>query len=167
MHILATDEIEISGDASFEEGTYLRTEIITCTGSTFGQRSVTPPNNNNNNNVTYAEVSDQEIKKMEVEETLSNISANSVFMEEKSGVSTVDNGAIQIFPNPATTLLHISVSEEDFFDIIQIEVIDNLGKKLPFDKSKQINVSALPNGFYELRIIFSHGLIVVKTFVKN
>jgi bacillolysin len=69
-------------------------------------------------------------------------------------VNTVDpDGGIELYPNPATSLLNIKSTE----NIITVSVIDMLGKVVMQDvavkkNSTQLNISELPAGFYFVKV---------------
>jgi len=143
FQLLATDYIAFVGDVQINSGgsdsyTYLRAEIIDC--------SQARPLGDLNDSVPRQQAS----------------TATSI-----AGVSKTDNGAVKLYPNPASNSIKVSMVDEDFYDITQMEIIDNLGRKFPVEKSDAIDISFLPNGFYELKLVFSQGMIVVKSFVKN
>lgn len=157
LHFLATEEIEIGADAEFQEGTYLRAEIIPCGYLNFSQKG------SGNENIHYAEVSNDELANEDDSDKV-----NIRFLSKRSSLrSTTDNGSISMYPIPSSDKVNIDMDEEDFNDIIKMEIIDNLGRKTPVSKANQISVADLSPGFYELCFYFSHGFIVVKSFVKE
>lgn len=81
--------------------------------------------------------------------------------------SKADNGAILIHPNPTENYLMIDMPEEDFYDLYSIEIIDNLGRSQSVEKTAVLDVSHLTSGFYQLKFKFTHGVVVVKNFVKK
>lgn len=81
--------------------------------------------------------------------------------------SAADNGAITIYPNPTDKYLEIRMTDEDFYDLTSIEIIDNLGRSYKIDKSTIIDVSFLKPGFYQIKFKFNHGSIIIKNFVKK
>lgn len=81
--------------------------------------------------------------------------------------SAADNGAITIYPNPTDKYLEIRMTDEDFYDLTSIEIIDNLGRNYNIDKSNSIDVSFLSAGFYQIKFKFNHGSIIIKNFVKK
>ncbi|MCB9282918.1 MAG: T9SS type A sorting domain-containing protein [Lewinellaceae bacterium] len=79
---------------------------------------------------------------------------------------------IQISPNPSTDYLHLSLQTETSLRNVNLSIIDALGRPVwqaPFDFlsneiTEQIDVSALPNGLYTLRLM-QEGMVVGKPFV--
>ena len=173
MHILASDEIKIFGDMTFEEGTYLRAEIIDCNGG-FNQYQRTT----NTGEKLY--LTDEEIEEIEQRQNDSLMKVDPVFRDSILAYNAIkeqykllevksaaDNGAITIYPNPTDKYLQIGMTDEDFFDLSSIEIIDNLGRNYNIDKSNSIDVSFLNAGFYQIKFKFTHGFIVVKNFMKK
>jgi len=173
MHLIASDEIQFLGNMIFEEGTYLRAEIIDCNGG-FNQYQRTTQSGEK----LY--LTDEEIAAIEQRQNDSLMKNDPVYRDsvlaynainEQYKVSAVksitDNGAITIFPNPTDKYLQINMTDEDFFDLYNIEIIDNLGKSFIIEKSNIIDVSNLNSGFYQIKFKFSHGNMVVKNFVKK
>lgn len=81
--------------------------------------------------------------------------------------SKADNGAILLHPNPTENYLMIDMPEEDFYDLYSIEIIDNLGRSQNIEKTAVLDVFHLSSGFYQLKFKFTHGVVVVKNFVKK
>jgi hypothetical protein len=86
-----------------------------------------------------------------------------------SSSNTVDNIDIEIFPNPASTQLHIKVLDNNRLEII--EIIDSHGRQveaiqsqLSTNQTKVINIDKLNYGTYFLRLR-SEGGTYVKKFV--
>lgn len=68
-----------------------------------------------------------------------------------------------VFPNPASTTLHITTAEKNY----QVEICDLTGRTYPNTLSKdKIDVSTLTAGIYLLRLKTEKGS-VVKKFVKE
>lgn len=173
MHILASDEIQFLGNMIFEEGTYLRAEIIDCNGG-FNQYQRTTQSGEK----LY--LTDEEIAAIEQRQNDSLMKNDPAFRDSINAYnerqnqykiietkSALDNGAITIFPNPADKFIQIAMVDEDFYDLYDIEIIDNLGRIHVIEKSKTIDISFLNSGFYQIKFKFSHGYIVVKNFVKK
>ena len=159
LHFLATNQIEIGPGAEFRSGSFLRAEIVNCSGG-FNQYQ-----KGGNSLVTDEEITEVNNLFNTPFQTLDSLNYKSGVSNEFS--SKTDNGSIILFPNPTHEKILIDMDEEDFNDIIKLEIIDNLGRKIPVSKSKQISVADLSPGFYELCFYFSHGFIVVKSFVKE
>lgn len=74
---------------------------------------------------------------------------------------------IRIYPNPASDLLQISAPAS--VNLAEFEIFNSLGQQIfsnQITENKKINISALPEGFYILKIKSSEGE-VVKKFIKN
>jgi beta-glucanase (GH16 family) len=153
-HILATDEIAFLNDVAFEEGTFLRAEIISCSGPSVSQRTT----NNSNDTLPPVLPIDYFDKQDSFYVALQNYYNSPL-------VSETDNGALQIFPNPTSNHFHISMAEEDFNDLKKIEIVNTLGqvKELPIRESQDI--SDLAEGIYMVKFYFSTGMLVVKSLI--
>ncbi len=173
MHVLSTDEIQISGDVVFQEGSYLRAEIIDC-NNTFTQYQRI------SNSGEKLFLTDEEREAEEKKQIDSLMKADPAFRDSilsykefkdlylsSSIKSEVDNGAINIFPNPASKAINISMTEEDYYDLYSIEVFDNLGKRFEYQKNYTLDLSELKSGYYQIKFKFTHGFIVVKSFIKQ
>lgn len=75
---------------------------------------------------------------------------------------------ISIFPNPTSTLLNISSSNES---IQKIEIVNQIGEKIKLinceGKNREINISELESGFYYIKITSSRDNSVLQKFVKE
>ena len=69
-----------------------------------------------------------------------------------------------IYPNPATSVLHIDNSN---FTIKNVEVYNVLGKKIITSNKNQLNIENLVNGVYVLKIQDDKGNMATKRFVKK
>ncbi|MDR2824882.1 MAG: T9SS type A sorting domain-containing protein [Prevotellaceae bacterium] len=70
---------------------------------------------------------------------------------------------MSVYPNPASDRIFI---EGENFDAIKL--YDILGKEvLSSNKTKEINISNLPNGVYSVRIIADNKTIAAKKIVKK
>jgi hypothetical protein len=184
LHLLATNEIGfVGGDIIIDEGSYLRADIITCSTIGFTQKLA-----NGSQMPAYNEVSDEEIKTFEEKEMKEFIKNNpeladslikaynqqlyeenltEMAKQKTHSVSEIDNGSIILFPNPTTDIIHIDMDEEDFNDILYLEVINNMGQNFRMEKSQHLDFSSFAPGMYQLKFVFSHGLVVVKNVSKQ
>ena len=74
---------------------------------------------------------------------------------------------IILYPNPSSDFLNLKVPNKDYTYIASVEIYDNLGRTYDVPKSMRISITELPKGFYQLRLHFIDGSIVVKTFIKQ
>ena len=79
----------------------------------------------------------------------------------ESGINTVSNDAVRVYPNPATDVLHIEAN-----GITHIEVIDLAGRIVRTQVENTVNVSGLANGIYMLRTTTTEGVNVQKIVKK-
>ena len=70
---------------------------------------------------------------------------------------------ILVYPNPANNIINI-VSDEE---IPYVEIIDLTGRKIVRCHDKRIDISQLPNGFYNLKIYSKKGSTVKKIAVSH
>lgn len=171
-HLLATEAIAILNDTYFEQGTFLRAEIVDCSGG-FNQYQRT----------TGEEklfLSDLEIAELEKARNIENgikedndkgikyEKSNAIIENsKKQNLSLLDNGAITIFPNPVSNILNLVMDDEDYFDLIGLTIINSLGQEISVIKNKTIDVSGLDEGFYKIKFVFSSGRFVYKKFIKS
>lgn len=79
------------------------------------------------------------------------------------GISTVNNVTVNVYPNPATDVLHVEAN-----GINRIDVIDLAGRIVLSSTQAQntINISSLANGIYMLRTSTMEGVNVQKIVKK-
>lgn len=174
-HLLATEEIELQDEIFINEGAFFRAEIIDCHYAL--NMSANQKTNSNDGPPTYTEVDEELLSNMESQELDSLMKANGLIYEDgndlngfyKRGLlkSQVDNGSILLFPSPTADYLNIEMDEEDYNDILSLEIIDALGRYEKIDVNSKISVKHLKPGMYQLRFVFTHGFIVVKSFLKT
>lgn len=74
---------------------------------------------------------------------------------------------ISIFPNPTSTSLNISSSNESFQ---QIEIFNSIGEKIKIitceGKNLEINISEIESGFYSIKITRLNGNSFYQKFIK-
>lgn len=158
IHLLASDEIEINGDAIFDEGTFLRLETIDCSaGFNQFQRSY--------NSIALSNLTDEEINKIEKRQNDSLRSVNIGI--DKNSLFNSDHSSIIVYPNPSDNKINFNMEENDYYNLNKIELIDVLGRTKSIDKCKELNIQELISGVYKLKFIFNYGIIVIKTFVKK
>ena len=80
-----------------------------------------------------------------------------------SGINTVSNDQVRVYPNPATDMIHVEAN-----GITRIEVIDLAGRVAltSAQNVNTINVSGLANGVYMLRTTTTEGVNVQKIVKK-
>ncbi len=169
IHILASEKIAFLNETDIEEGNFLRAEIIDCSGG-FNQYQ------RGMEGEEPLFLTDEEIAEIEKKELDSLLKANPEFMQEYleymklNGMpdkkSQVDNGAIVLYPNPSIDKINVGMAEEDYYDLSYMEIIDALGRTKRIEKASEVNVKQLSAGLYQLKFVFSHGFIVVKSFIK-
>ncbi len=155
-HILATDEIAFLSETIFEEGTFLRAEIIDCsTGIGVGGMSQRILSNGDTLPIVLP------IDYFERD----SLATYPYPTENEPLVSATDNGALQLFPNPATQQFFITVNEEDWYDLSKIEMVNALGQVFELPKESIQNISGFTEGIYFIKFYFNSGTIVVKSLI--
>jgi len=69
---------------------------------------------------------------------------------------------IQIYPNPASDIVHIKSDK-----VKSVNVFNMVGQKVAGSDSSEINISALPKGIYILRIVTTDHQSVSKKLIKK
>jgi hypothetical protein len=182
IHLLATDQISfIGGNLIFEEGTYLRAEIINCNGQTYNERLLTDNGKTSDDLVTDETIKEMEQQKLEeyfqehpeMRDSIAKMYEQQQYAEQlletykqQNLTSITDNGAIIVYPNPTKDFINIDMVEEDFNDILYLETVNSLGQSIKYERTKQLDLSAYASGMYQLKFYFSHGFMVVKSITK-
>jgi len=78
---------------------------------------------------------------------------------------TTSNSSIRIYPNPASTKLHVKFSSQETADYVIYNIMGQILQQGKLQKSSVIDVETLASGMYYLKII-SEGTTTVK-FVKE
>ena len=88
----------------------------------------------------------------------------SVYDLETVGVKQNKNVEINIFPNPANTVLQLTVNNEH---LAVSSLYNTLGEQVLTTKQKEIDVSGLPNGIYFLEVKTAEGVLSKKIIVQH
>ena len=105
--------------------------------------------------------------------TIENINSNTVscILAISINESDIQENAIQVYPNPTNKFLNIK-SKNDLPNILQIEIMDNLGRIL-YNKSEvtvinsySIDISEYPKGLYFAVFKFKTGLVTKKIIIE-
>ncbi|HRG02465.1 MAG TPA: family 16 glycosylhydrolase [Bacteroidia bacterium] len=164
--LLATDEIAIQGEAIFAGDTYAEMRITDC-GSTarmnnselkqvedFYQNQQSIMDSIAKNNIQNSD----SIAKSEYENT----------MKKYKELYYVEDGEnINIGPIPALDYIDILCSNTVYEKIVSLSLIDMNGKESVLPVQHMVNIEHLKSGFYQLKIRFNDGSIVVKKVVKT
>jgi hypothetical protein len=80
-----------------------------------------------------------------------------------NGLNDIDVADISVYPNPASDRIFI---EGEDFDAVKL--YDILGKEvLSSNKTKEVDISNLPNGIYNVRIMANNKAIAIRKIVKK
>ena len=90
-----------------------------------------------------------------------SLAENWTFGYNNDNVDEISENEVTIFPNPTNGILNI-VTEKH---IISAEIIDLSGRIVARFSDNTIDISALPNGYYTLRIVTNEGVAVNKVCV--
>lgn len=149
-HILATDEISFNEEVSFEEGTYLRCNILNVCN--FNNRLT-------NNSAIIIENEDGSsgfIEFNEFQDTNKNIGLDTF--------SVMQNNII-IYPNPANDGFNIDINEEDLNYLYKIELVDIWGKVNNLEVGTRHNIQKYNEGVYVVKFYFTNGIIISKSLI--
>lgn len=82
-------------------------------------------------------------------------------------VNSAPSGVIDIYPNPASDYLSINLDQSD--ELISLEIYDLQGRSLACipTKNKTIDISALPNGTFTLRVMTKNAVSIERLVVRN
>jgi len=91
-------------------------------------------------------------------------------MSEVNGINTIENSKVKIFPNPVTEKAEITLDKT--YDKVAVNVESMNGSTLStyrFTRQNKVNVdlSALPKGFYMIRVETDKGLISASKVMKK
>lgn len=149
-HILATNEISFNDEVIFEEGTYLRCNILNVCN--FNNRI-----SQNSNIIIENE-----------DETLNFIEYNEFDSITKNVLSnnySVMKNNIFDYPNPANDRFIIDINEEDLSNIYKIELVDIWGRVYYLEISTTQKIDNYKEGFYIVKFYFTNGIIVSKPLI--
>jgi len=92
-----------------------------------------------------------------------NTIVKSVTVIGTTGIVTINDKAISVYPNPTNSILYVNGMEN-----ANIQLFDLTGKLLINQQNadNQINVSSLQNGIYSIKITNESGTVIRK-FVKQ
>jgi len=92
-----------------------------------------------------------------------NTTVKSVTVSGTTGIVTINDKAVSVYPNPTNNILYVSGMQN-----ANIQIFDLSGKLLINQQNadNQINVSNLQNGIYSVKITNESGTVIRK-FVKQ
>lgn len=84
------------------------------------------------------------------------------------GIKELTNShSVKIYPNPSLNTINIS-TEQNEFENSELEITNSLGQTVLKEKFKsEIDVSKLPKGFYNLKIISESKQVYYSKFIKE
>lgn len=95
-----------------------------------------------------------------------NKTVNAIFSKMSSASINDESFANQfiIYPNPANSFIKIETTKSS---ILEIKVIDFLGKEVLVSNERNINIANLPSGIYLLKIQDETNKTAIKKFIKK
>lgn len=84
------------------------------------------------------------------------------YQEPSQNLSTY-NKAFSMYPNPAQSVVTIEAEDQ----IQNVEIYSVIGQKVAQQAANQINVSALANGMYIMKVTFENGQVATQKFTKK
>ena len=80
--------------------------------------------------------------------------------------NTIEN-IISIYPNPSADQLNVVLMNNETTKIKSIEIINSLGQTMIITNNTIIDISAITNGLYLIKVVTSKGEKIIKRMVKN
>lgn len=90
-----------------------------------------------------------------------SLAENWTYSTEYDNADEISYNKLAVFPNPANGMLNIVTEKQ----IISAEIIDLFGRIIARSSDNTINVSTLPNGYYNIRITTDEEVVVSKVCV--
>lgn len=90
-----------------------------------------------------------------------SLAENWTYSTEYDNADKISDNKLAVFPNPANGMLNIVTKKH----IISTEIIDLFGRIIARFSDNTINVSTLPNGYYNIRITTDEEVVVSKVCV--
>jgi len=95
-----------------------------------------------------------------------NTSSNMVYINVKNSTTGINkisnNNTIKIYPNPAQNKITI-----DATDVVEIKLVDVLGKQITSTKTNDVDVSNLNDGVYFIQVQTKQGTTTQKIIVQH
>ncbi len=160
--LLATDEIEINGNAEFPGDTYAEMRITSC-GS---QNRIANDEKEKLN--TFFESQQQMADSLNslVSDSLFNIYKSNYLDSLASTYNAKDACIIKISPNPTQNFFNLDLSDWCFENIISLQLIDINGREFILEKSNHINVEKYAKGTYLVKILMKDGTLLIEKIIK-
>lgn len=104
--------------------------------------------------------------KISIESGCNLVSTTDDFTISSLGINDLNNEGVFVYPNPTTGNIRITSSENTTFDTI--ELVDIYGKKVGIvtENTNQLDISALVNGIYILKI-YAGTTVIQKKIIKQ
>ncbi len=166
IFLLATEEIAIQGEAIFAGNTYAEMRITDC-------GSVARMNNAELKQVEDFYQSQQNVMDSIAKNSIQNSDSiakaeyENTMKKYKELYYVEDGDNINIGPIPALDYVDILCPNTVFEKIVSLSLIDMNGKESILSIQRTLNIDNLKSGFYQLKIRFNDGSIVVKKIVKT
>jgi len=158
LNVNVSENISALGRPQFLNANMLNATNITANNYAIGLATTTAP------------IENETFMKIPINQNVSvtfdmiiNTTVKSVTVSGTTGIVTINDKAVSVYPNPTSSILYISGMQN-----ANIQLFDLSGKLLINQQNadNQINVSNLQNGIYSVKITNESGTVVRK-FVKQ
>ncbi len=160
LNVNVTENISVLGQPQFLNANMLNATNINANTYSIGLATANAPTENEtfmkipitltqNTNLTF--------------DLIINTTVKSVTVSGTTGIVTINDKAISVYPNPTNSILYVNGMQN-----ANIQIFDLTGKLLINEQNadNQINVSNLQNGIYSIKITNESGTVIRK-FVKQ
>jgi len=160
LNVNATENISVLGQPQFLNANMLNATNINANTYSIGLATANAPTENEtfmkipvtltqNTNITF--------------DLIINTTVKSVTVSGTTGIVTINDKAVSIYPNPTNSILYVNGLQN-----ANVQIFDLTGKLLINQQNadNQIDVSNLQNGIYSIKITNESGTVIRK-FVKQ
>jgi hypothetical protein len=160
LNVRATENISVLGQPQFLNANMLNATNINANTYSIGLATANAPTENE----TFMKIPVALTQGTNLTfDLIINTIVKSVTVIGTTGIVTINDKAISVYPNPTNSILYVNGMEN-----ANIQLFDLTGKLLINQQNadNQINVSSLQNGIYSIKITNESGTVIRK-FVKQ
>jgi len=160
LNVRATENISVLGEPQFLNANMLNATNINANTYSIGLATANAPTENE----TFMKIPVALTQGTNLTfDLIINTIVKSVTVIGTTGIVTINDKAISVYPNPTNSILYVNGMEN-----ANIQLFDLTGKLLINQQNadNQINVSSLQNGIYSIKITNESGTVIRK-FVKQ